>query len=93
MYRSPNIERVIKSSKLRWTGYVARMDEDRSAFKIVISRPIRKRLLGKPRCRWEDNIRMNLKELGINTSNCVDSAQDRNYWRALMNAVLNFQVP
>ena len=52
-----------------------------------------KRPLGTPRCRWENNIRMDLKEIGINTRNCVDLTQDRDYWRALVNAALNLGVP
>ena len=52
-----------------------------------------KRPLGRPRRRWEDNIRMDLEEIGINAGNWVDSAQDRNYWRALVNAALNLRVP
>ena len=59
------------------------MKEIRSAFKILTSKPPGKRLLGSPRSRWEDNIRMDLKEIGINSRNWVDSAQDRNYWRPL----------
>ena len=55
------------------------MEEGRSAFKILIGKPTGKRPLGRPRCRWEDNIRMDLKEIGINTRNWVDSAQDRDY--------------
>ena len=61
--------------------------------KILLSLPTGKRLLGRPRRRWEDNIRMDLEEIGINAGNCVDSAQDRNYWRALVNAALNLRVP
>ena len=72
MYRSPNIVRVIKSRKLRWAGHVARMEERRSAFKILTVKPTGKRPLGRPRRRWEDNIRMDLKEIGINTRNWVD---------------------
>ena len=55
--------------------------------------PTGKRPLGKPRCRWEDNIRMDLEEISIIAENWVDSAQDRNYWRALVNAALNLRVP
>ena len=88
-YRSPNIVRVIKSRRLRRTGNVARMEEGRSAFKILTSKPTGKRPLGRPRRRWEDNIRMDLEVIG----NRVDSAQDRNYWRALVNAALNLRVP
>ena len=61
---------------------------DRSAFKILTGTPAGKRLLGRPIHRWEDNIGVDLKEIGINKRNCVDLAQDRNYWRALVNAVL-----
>ena len=69
------------------------MEESRSAFKIFTGRPTGKILFGKPRRRWEDNIRMDLEEIGINAGNCVDSAQDRNYWRVLVNAALNLRVP
>ena len=79
MYRSPNIVGVIKSRRLRWAGHVARMEEGRSAFKILTDKPTRKRPLGRPRRIWENNIRMDLKEIGINAGNWVDSAQDRNY--------------
>ena len=72
---SPNIVRVIKSRRLRWEGHVTRMEEGRKAFKILTGTPIGNRPLG--RHRWEDNIRMDLKEIGINTRNLVDSAQDR----------------
>jgi hypothetical protein len=53
-------------------------------FKMLIGKPTRNRPLGRPRCRWEDNIRVDLKEIGTNTRNRVDSAQDRDYWRALV---------
>ena len=93
LYRSPNIVRMIKSRRLRWTGLVARMEEGRSAFKILTGKPTGKRPLGRPRRRWEDDIRMDLEEIGINARNWFDSAQDRNYWRALVNAALNLRVP
>ena len=69
------------------------MKEGRSAFKILAGNSTGKRTLGRPRCRWEDNVRMDLEEIGINAGNWVDSAQDRNYWRALVNAALNLRVP
>ena len=69
------------------------MEEGRSAFKISTGKPIGKRPLGRLRRRWEDNIRMDLEEICINAGNWVDSAQDRNYWRALVNAALNLRVP
>ena len=68
------------------------MEEGRSAFKMLTGKPTEKRPLGRPMCRWEDNIRMDLEEIRIDAGNWVDSAQDRNYWRALVNAALNFRV-
>ena len=67
------------------------MEEGRSASKILTGKPRGKRPLGRPRRRWEGNIRMELEEIGINAGNWVDSAQDRNYWRALVNAALNLR--
>jgi hypothetical protein len=60
-------------------GYVARMEEGRSSFKILTGKPTAKRPLGRPRHRWEENIRMDLKEIGINMRNCIDLAQDGDY--------------
>ena len=85
--------RVIKSRRLRWAECIARMEESRSALKNLTGKPTGKRSLGRPRRRWEDNIRMDLEEIGINAGNWVDSAQDTNYWRALVNAALNLRVP
>ena len=75
---------MIKSKRFRWAGDLAKMEEGRSVFKIKIGT-----LTGKPRRVWEDNI----KEIGINTRNWIDLTQDRGYWRALVNAVLNLRVP
>ena len=61
--------------------------------KNLTGKPTGKRPLGRPRRRWEENIRMDLDEIGINAGNSVDSAQDRNYWRALVNAALNLRFP
>ena len=88
LYRIPNIVRVIKSRRLIWAGHVARMEESRNAFKMLTGKPTGKRPLGRPRRRWED-----LEEIGINAGNWVDSAQDRDYWKALVNAALNLRVP
>ena len=90
LYRSPNIVRVIKSRRLRWAGHVARMEENRSVFKILTGTPAGKIPLGRPR---EDIIRMDLKEIGINTRNWDDSAQNRDNWRGLLNAALELRVP
>ena len=65
--------------------HVARMEEGRSAFKTLTGKPTGKRPLGRPKHRWEDNIRMDLEEIGINAGNWIDSAQNRDYWRALVS--------
>ena len=64
MYPSPNIVRVIKSRRMRWVGYVARMDEEREVHRVLVGKPDGKRSLGRTRCRWVDNIRMDLQEVG-----------------------------
>ena len=69
------------------------MEKGRSAFKILTGKPTGKRPLGRPRRRWEENIRMDLEEIGINAGNWVDSAQDRNHWSPLVNMALNLWVP
>ena len=69
------------------------MEEGRSAFKILTGKPTGKKALGRSRHRSEYNIRIDLKVIGINTRNLVDSAQDRDYWRALVNVALNLRVP
>ena len=79
MYRSLNIVRVNKSRRFKWSGYVARMEEGRSAFKILTVTYPEKRPLERPGRRWEENIRMDLKEISMNTRNWVDSAQDGDY--------------
>ena len=78
---------------MRWAGHVARMEEGRSAFKILTGKATGKRPLGRPRRRWENNIKTDFKEIGINAGNWVDSAQDRDYWRVLVNVALNLRVP
>ena len=83
---------MIKSRRLRWAGHVATIEDGRSAFKILTGKPTGKKPLGRPRRRREDNIRMDLEEIGISAGNWVDSAQDRNYWRALVNAALDLRV-
>ena len=69
------------------------MEEGRSAFKILTGKPTGKRPSGRPRSGWEDNIRMDLEEIGNNAGNWVHSAKDRDYWKALVNAVLKLRVP
>ena len=84
---------IIKSRRLRLAGHVARKKVGRNSFKILTGTPTGRRPLGRPGRRREDNIRMNLKVIGINTRYWVDSALDRVYWGALVNAALNLRVP
>jgi hypothetical protein len=89
LYSSPNIIRVIKSRRIRWAGHVARMGENRDAYKILVGRPEGRRQLGRARRRWADNIKMGLQEVGWGHG----LAQDRDRWRAVVNAVMNLRVP
>jgi hypothetical protein len=93
LYSSPNIILVIKSRRMRWTGYVARMGEGRGAYMILVGRPERRRPLGRPRRRWEDNIKIELQQVGWGGMEWIDMAQDRDRWRAVVNAVMNLRVP
>ena len=93
LYCSLNIVRVIKSRRMRWAGYVARMGERRGMYRVLVGKPEGKRPLGKPRCRWEDNSKMDLQEVGCRGLDRVVLAEDRDRWRALVNAVMNFRVP
>ena len=83
---------MMKSRRLRWAEHIVRMEENRDALKIVTDKPTRKRPLGRPIRRWEDNLKMDLKEMGINTRILVDSAQDRDYCRSLLNVSVNLRV-
>jgi hypothetical protein len=93
LYSSPNIVRVIKSRRMRWTGHVARMGEGRGIYRVLVGRPEGKRPLGRPRRGWEDNIKMDLREIGIDGANWIQLVQDRVQWRAFVNTVMNLRVP
>jgi hypothetical protein len=75
LYSSPNIVRVIKSSRMRWAGHVARMGEGRGIYRVLVGRPEGKGPLGRPRRRWEDNIKLDLREIGIDGVNWIQLAQ------------------
>jgi hypothetical protein len=93
LYSSPSIIVIIKSRRMRWAGHVARMGEKRDEYRLLVGKPEGKRPLGRPRCRWMDNIKMDLLEIGFNVVNWIGLAQDRCRWRALVNSVMNLRVP
>ena len=93
LYCSPNIVRVIKSRRMRLAGHVARMGEERGAYRVLVRKPEGKRPLGRPRHRCVDNIRMDLQEVGRGYVDWIGLAQDRDRWRTLVSAVMNLQVP
>ena len=92
-YSSPSIVRVIKSRRMRWAGHVARMEEGRGVHKVLVGKSEGKRPFGRPRRRWEDNIKMDLQEVGKGCGAWMKLAQDRDRWRALVSTVMNFVVP
>jgi hypothetical protein len=84
---------MIKSRRMGWTGHVARMREKRNAFRILMGKPEGKRPLGRPRRRWVGNIKIDVREIRWDCMDWIDLAQDRDQWRALVNAVTNLRVP
>ena len=93
LYSSPNIVRVIKSRRMRCAGHVARMGEGRGVYRVLVGKPEGKRPLGRPRRRWENNIRMYFQEVGLGDEDWIGLAQDRDWWRALVSALRNLRVP
>jgi hypothetical protein len=91
-YSSPNIVRVIKSIRMRWVGNVVRMGRGEACTGFG-GETWGKRPLGRTRCRWEDNIKMDLQEVGCGGMGWIELAQDRDRWPALVNVVMNLQVP
>jgi hypothetical protein len=85
LYSFPNIIRQIKSRRLRWTGHVARMGQERNVYKVLMEKSEGKRPLGRPRRRWEDGIRIDLREIGWESVEWIQLAQDRDRWRAVVN--------
>jgi hypothetical protein len=92
LYSLPNIVRVVKS-RMRWDGHVARMGEGRGVHRLLVGKPEGRRPLGRHRCRWEDNIKMDLPEAGGSCGEWMERAQDRDSWWALVSMVMNFRVP
>jgi hypothetical protein len=95
LYSSPSIVRVIKARRMRWAGHMACMGEVRGACNILVGRPEGRRPLGRPRrrCRWEDNIKIDLREIGFGDVDWINLAQDRDRWRAIVNTVMNLRFP
>ena len=93
LFSSPNIIGNLKSRRLRVTGHVARMEQSRNAYRVLVEKPAGKRPLGRPRRRWEDNIKMNLRKVGCDPRDWIALAEDRDQWRAYVRAVMNLRVP
>ena len=93
LYSSPNIVRVIISRRMRWTGHVGRMGEERRVYRVLVGKPEGRRPLGRPRRRWADNIIMDLQEVGCGYMDWIGLAQDRDRWRTVVSAVMNLRVP
>jgi len=87
LYCSPNIVQVIKSRRTRWAGHVARMGERRGVCRVLVGKPDGKRPLGRPRRRWEDNIKMYLQEVVCRCRDWIELDEDRDSWPVLVNAV------
>ena len=84
---------MVNSRRMRWAGHVARMGEDRGVHRVLVGKPEGKRPLGRPRRRWENNIKMDLQEVGEGRGDWMELAQVRDGWRSLVGTVRNFRVP
>jgi hypothetical protein len=93
LYSLLNIIRMIMSRRMKWAGRIARMGDTKNAYRILAGKPEGMRPLGRPRCRWVDNIKIDLRETGWDGMDWIKLAQDRDQWRALENTVMNLRVP
>ena len=93
LYSLPSIVGVVKSRRMRWAGHVLHIGEGRGVHRVLVGKPEGKRPLGRPRRRWEDNIKMDLQELEGGCEDWMELAQDRDRWRALVSTVMNLRVP
>jgi hypothetical protein len=78
---------------MKWEGHVACIGEGRGIYRVLVGRPEGKRPLEGPRRRWKDNIKLDLRETGIDGANWIQLAQDSVQWRAFVNTVMNLRVP
>jgi hypothetical protein len=92
LYSSPDIIRQIKSRRMRWAGHVARMGEGRKVYRVLVGKPEGKRPLGRPRRRRRDDIKIDPRQIGCGGVDWIHLAQDRDRWRAVVNAVMNLRV-
>jgi ribosomal protein L35AE/L33A len=92
LYSSPTIVWVIKSKRMRWAGHVARRGNGRGVYRVLVGKTKGKNPLGRPRCGWEDIIKADLQKTGCRGIDWVELAQDRDRWRALVNAVMNLLI-
>jgi hypothetical protein len=93
MYSSADIIRMIKSRRMRWMGHVTHMAEIRNSYKILVQKPEGKRPLKRPKHRWEDYIKIYLREIGLEGVDQIHLAQDRDQWRAVVNTVMKLYFP
>jgi murein endopeptidase len=93
LYSSPSIIRIIESRRIRWAGHVTQMGEKGTGYRVLVGKQERKRPLGRPRLRWVDNIKMDLREIGWGGVDWIDMAQDRGQWRVLVNMEMDLWVP
>jgi hypothetical protein len=92
LYSSPNISRQIKSRRIKWAGHVAHMGEDREAYKVLVGKPKGKRPLVRPRHRRVSGIRMDLRKIWQGGVEWIQLSQDRDWWQAVVNTVMNLWV-
>jgi hypothetical protein len=88
LYHSHKTVQVIKLRRIRWAGHLAYMGERRGIYRVLVGKPEGKRLFGRPRCRWADNIKMDLQEVGCGGMDWIELATDTNGWWAVVNVVM-----
>jgi hypothetical protein len=92
LYPLPSIMKIIKSRRMRWAGHAVRMGEKRNVYRLLVGKPERKILLGRPRCLWIDTIKMDPIETEFGGVDSIGLAQNWYRWRALVNAIMNLRV-
>jgi hypothetical protein len=93
LHAAPDILRVIKSRRLRWAGQVAHMTDDRTVYRVMVGNLQGKRPVGRPRTRWADNVKKDLREVGLSEDDWMDRARDGSAWRGVVGAAMDFRAP